>query len=139
MTSINRTGSFDNFSTQDVSTRPAAQDVRDNVKNVKNTAGSDNADLKTGDTKSDTEAVEQETRAAEEKKNAEIRAAVDKINKSIPNTEVVFGIHDKTNRVMIKIIDKDSKKVIREYPPEKTLDIIAKVWEMAGILVDEKR
>ena len=139
MTSINRTGSFDNFSTQDVSTRPAAQDVRDNVKNVKNTAGSDNADLKKADTKSDTEAVEQESRAAEEKKNAEIRAAVDKINKSIPNTEVVFGIHDKTNRVMIKIIDKDSKKVIREYPPEKTLDIIAKVWEMAGILVDEKR
>ena len=139
MTSINRTGSFDNFSTQDVSTRPAAQDVRDNVKNVKNTADSDNADLKKADTKSDTEAVEQESRAAEEKKNAEIRAAVDKINKSIPNTEVVFGIHDKTNRVMIKIIDKDSKKVIREYPPEKTLDIIAKVWEMAGILVDEKR
>ena len=38
----------------------------------------------------------------------------------------------------IKIIDKDTKKVIREYPPEKTLDMIAKVWEMAGLMVDEK-
>ena len=54
------------------------------------------------------------------------------------NSEAIFGIHDKTNRVMIKIIDKDTKKVIREYPPEKTLDMIAKVWEMAGLMVDEK-
>ena len=39
---------------------------------------------------------------------------------------------------MIKIIDKDSKEVLKEYPPEKTLDMIAKVWEVAGLLVDEK-
>ena len=39
----------------------------------------------------------------------------------------------------MKIVDKDTKKVIRELPPEKTLDMIAKAWELAGILVDEKR
>ena len=39
---------------------------------------------------------------------------------------------------MIKIVDKDSKDVIKEYPPEETLDMIQKVWEMAGIMVDEK-
>lgn len=71
--------------------------------------------------------------------NEQIRQAVEKLNKSLPNSEAVFGIHDKTNRVTIKIIDKESKKVIKELPPEKTLDMIAKVWEMAGILVDEKR
>ena len=47
-------------------------------------------------------------------------------------------IHDATNRVTIKIVDKDTKKVLKEYPPEKTLDMIAKVWEMAGLLVDQK-
>ena len=36
-------------------------------------------------------------------------------------------------------VDKDTKKVVKEFPPEKTLDMIAKVWEMAGLLVDEKR
>ena len=51
----------------------------------------------------------------------------------------MFGIHDKTQRVMIKIIDKDTKKVVKEFPPEKTLDMLVKMWEMAGILVDEKR
>ena len=28
--------------------------------------------------------------------------------------------------------------MIREFPPEETLDMIAKAWELAGILVDEK-
>lgn len=59
-----------------------------------------------------------------------------KINKS--NEEAVFGVHEETNRIMIKIQDKDTKEVIKEFPPEKTLDMIAKLWEMAGILVDER-
>lgn len=71
--------------------------------------------------------------------NEQIKQAVEKLNKSMPNSEAVFGIHEATQRVTIKIIDKDSKKVIKELPPEKTLDMIAKVWEMAGILVDERR
>ena len=71
--------------------------------------------------------------------NDQIKQAVDQLNKKMANSEAVFGIHEKTNRVTIKIVDKDTKKVIKELPPEKTLDMIAKVWEMAGILVDEKR
>ena len=71
--------------------------------------------------------------------NEQIRQSVEKINKSVSNSEAIFGIHDATNRVMIKIVDKETKEVIKEFPPEKTLDMIAKVWEMAGIMVDEKR
>ena len=72
--------------------------------------------------------------------NEQIKQAVEKFNKSmINNSEAVFGIHEGTNRVTIKIVDKQSKEVIKELPAEKTLDMIAKVWEMAGILVDEKR
>ena len=70
--------------------------------------------------------------------NSQIRKAVDEINKKAHNSEAVFGIHDATNRVTIKIVDKDTKKVLKEYPPEKTLDMIAKAWEMAGLLVDKK-
>ena len=69
----------------------------------------------------------------------QIRQSVEKINKQMSNGEAIFGIHEATNRVMIKIVDKDTKEVIKEFPPEKTLDMIAKVWEMAGIMVDEKR
>lgn len=69
----------------------------------------------------------------------QVKQAVDRLNKKMGNAEAVFGIHDDTNRVMIKIIDRDTKEVIKELPPEKTLDMIAKVWELAGIMVDEKR
>ncbi len=68
-----------------------------------------------------------------------IRKAVDDLNKKMSNSEAIFGIHEKTNRVTIKIVDRQTKEVIKELPPEKTLDMIAKVWEMAGIMVDEKR
>ena len=74
-------------------------------------------------------------------KNMQLKKAVDDINKSAlaDQSEAVFGIHEKTNRVTIKIVDKKTKEVIKEFPPEKTLDMIAKVWEMAGLMVDEKR
>ena len=71
--------------------------------------------------------------------NAQIRKAVEEVNKKAVNSEAIFGIHESTNRVTIKIIDKDTRKVIKEIPPEKTLDMIAKVWELAGLMVDEKR
>lgn len=70
----------------------------------------------------------------------QLQQAVEKLRKNMmAQTEAVFGIHEGTNRVMIKIVDKDTKDVIKEYPPEQTLDMIQKVWEMAGIMVDEKR
>lgn len=73
--------------------------------------------------------------------NEQLKKAVAEMNRKINNSneEAVFGIHEKTNRITIKIVDKDTKEIIKEFPPEKTLDMIAKVWEMAGILVDEKR
>ena len=54
------------------------------------------------------------------------------------NTYCQFGVHEGTGRVTIKIIDKETKDVVREYPAEETLEMIEKVWELAGILVDEK-
>lgn len=76
---------------------------------------------------------------AQQASNERIRKAVENINKNLKDSEAIFGIHEKTNRVTIKIVDKETKEVIKELPPEKTLDMIAKAWELAGLLVDEKR
>lgn len=70
--------------------------------------------------------------------NEKIKTAIDKINKQLPNSEAIFGVHEETNRVTIKIVNKETKEVIKEIPPEKTLDMIAKAWELAGLLVDER-
>ncbi|MFG6383976.1 MAG: flagellar protein FlaG [Lachnospiraceae bacterium] len=71
------------------------------------------------------------------KKNG-IKRAVEEVNRKAKNSELIFGIHDATNRVTIKVVDKGTKEVIREFPPEETLDMIAKVWELAGIMIDER-
>lgn len=82
----------------------------------------------------------QNTGAKEQQQSTEtIKKMVDQLNKKMNNSEAIFGIHEKTNRVTIKIVDKETKEVVKEFPPEKTLDMIAKAWELAGILVDEKR
>ena len=67
-----------------------------------------------------------------------IKKAVEQLNKNLNHSSAIFGIHEATNRVTIKIVDQDTKEVIKELPPEQTLDMIAKVWEIAGILVDKK-
>lgn len=80
--------------------------------------------------------------AAREQQQAnteQIKKAVENLNKNMSHSEAVFGIHEETNRVTIKIVDRETKEVIKELPPEKTLDMIAKAWELAGILVDERR
>ncbi len=69
-----------------------------------------------------------------------IKQAISDINKKINHDTVAeYGYHKDTHRVTIKIVDKKSEKVIKEYPAEETLDMIAKVWELAGLFLDEKR
>nr|WP_241675104.1 flagellar protein FlaG [Paenibacillus luteus] len=53
-------------------------------------------------------------------------------------TNLEFSVHEKTKMIAVKVLDSESGEVIREIPPEKTLDFVAKLWEMAGILIDEK-
>ncbi len=79
-------------------------------------------------------------KAQVQQKSEQLKKAIAEMNKKINNSneEAVFGVHEDTNRIMIKIMDKETKEVIKEFPPEKTLDMIARIWEMAGILVDEK-
>ena len=74
----------------------------------------------------------------EMKKKNGMKRAVEEINRKAKSSEVIFGIHDATNRVTIKVVDKGTKEVIREFPPDETLDMIAKVWELAGIMIDER-
>lgn len=58
---------------------------------------------------------------------------------SLPHySDAKFGIHEKTNRIVIKLVDRETQEVIKEIPPEKTLELLAKRMELAGVLVDER-
>lgn len=49
-----------------------------------------------------------------------------------------FRVHRETNRVIVKVVEPDTEKVIREMPPESMLDFIAKFRDMVGVLLDAK-
>lgn len=98
------------------------------------------ADVQQKDTQRNGQGTENNTaKEQQQATNEQIKKAVEQLNKRMSQSEAIFGIHEATNRVTIKIVDKDTKEVIKELPPEKTLDMIAKAWELAGLLVDEKR
>ena len=71
----------------------------------------------------------------------QIKDAVSKVNNQLKShrTRCEFSYHEETKRVSIKVIDKETQEVVREIPPEQTLEMVEKMWELAGFLVDEKR
>lgn len=89
----------------------------------------------------------EEIRAAESKGNnipisdEQLVKAIERAIKSVqgPTTFLDFSVHKETKQIMVKVLDKDTGEIIREIPPEKHMDFLAKLWEMAGILVDERR
>ncbi|WNR44697.1 flagellar protein FlaG [Paenibacillus roseipurpureus] len=54
-------------------------------------------------------------------------------------TSLEFSVHQKTKLISVKVVDTNTGETIREIPPEKSLDFVAKLWEMAGIIIDERR
>lgn len=66
--------------------------------------------------------------------------AIDRAVKALegPNTTFEVSVHKQTNSIMVKVLNKNTGELIREIPPEKTLDLVAKMMEFAGILVDER-
>ncbi|WP_246552349.1 flagellar protein FlaG [Vallitalea pronyensis] len=67
--------------------------------------------------------------------------AIEKANKHFRSYDrrLEFSIHEQTKQIMVKVISTEDDSIIREIPSEKILDMVAKLWEMAGIFVDEKR
>lgn len=55
-----------------------------------------------------------------------------------PQTSLEISIHEKTHDIMVKVLNKETGEIIREIPPEKTIDLVAKMMELAGIIIDEK-
>jgi flagellar protein FlaG len=65
---------------------------------------------------------------------------IEKANKALQlrSTAFEFAVHKQTKQIMVKVFDKDSGEIIREIPPQKVLDMVAKMWELAGLLIDER-
>ncbi len=69
-----------------------------------------------------------------------IDKAVEQANKSLAiyDRYLQRTIHEKTKTIMYVMKDSKTDEIVREFPPKKVQDMIAKMWEIAGLFVDEK-
>lgn len=69
-----------------------------------------------------------------------LQKSVEQANKSLEhyNRVIERSVHDVTHTVMYTVRDTITNEVIQEFPPKKIQDMIAKMWELAGLFVDEK-
>lgn len=70
-----------------------------------------------------------------------IKEAIEDTNKKLELTDrkFEFSVNEETNDIIVKVINKETDEVIREIPSEKILDMVAKMMELAGLFVDERR
>lgn len=85
--------------------------------------------------------IQADNKLIDEKKNIDmdrLKKFMERATAMLPHSDAKFGIHEKTNRITIKLVDRETQEIIKEIPPEKTLDLLAKRMELAGVLLDEK-
>ncbi len=89
--------------------------------------------IKQANDEHDQQLVEQEVTLHEAAK------AVEEIQKlcDMFDRKLQFRINEDTNRVVIKVIDSNTEKVIREIPSEAIQKLQARLKEAAGFLFDE--
>ena len=69
-----------------------------------------------------------------------LKKSLEQANKSLEiyDKRIERTVHEKTKTIMYTLKDTKTHEVIREFPPKKIQDMIAKMWELAGLFVDEK-
>ena len=89
----------------------------------------------------DTQDILPQKSLQKEKPSAEeIKQDLDAINKQLKsvNSSIQFTVDGKTNDIVVKIVDSDTGKVIRQIPPEDVLSIREHLKEMSGLIVEKK-
>lgn len=69
-----------------------------------------------------------------------LEKSIEQANKTLKqyNRYIERSVHEKTKAIMYVMKDTSTDEVVREFPPKKIQDMIAKMWELAGLFVDEK-
>jgi len=67
--------------------------------------------------------------------------ALEKMSKTIElfNKRLKFAIDEESKRIVVKVIDTETNKIVREIPPEEVLRFVAKLHKFLGIFIDKKR
>lgn len=71
----------------------------------------------------------------------QVNSVVKELNEAmrIISTSLSFSIDQATGKTVIRVLDDETKQVIRQIPSEDLLRVAARITELLGVLFDEKR
>ena len=66
--------------------------------------------------------------------------AIKNINSSLDSKqrEVVLAVHEESGKNVVRVIERGTKKVIRQFPPEQVIDTAMKLKSIRGMLFEDK-
>ena len=74
----------------------------------------------------------------QQEEEARYEKQLENLMEMLPHTEPKYVVHEPTNRIMINLVDKNTQEVLKQIPPEKKLDLLAKSKEIAGAMMDKR-
>jgi flagellar protein FlaG len=77
--------------------------------------------------------------SSDEQSATKVKQAVELVNRLFERSPVDldFSIDEKTESLAIKLIERDTRKVIRQIPPDKILRLRQHLQELLGVIFDE--
>ena len=114
------------------------------VSNINNTAVlNKNIGVQPLPQKPKVEPVQQQKREVDtvKQKIVNLNDALEKLSRAagLFNKRLRFSVDDELNRVIVKIIDEKTDKVIKQIPPQEVLNFVAELRKMIGIFVDKQK
>ncbi|MGA1861995.1 flagellar protein FlaG [Deferribacter thermophilus] len=96
----------------------------------------------TSDVKNTQKVVEQSARQQAQKQQVseqELKNQVKELNKALDmmNIKREFEVDKDLGEVVVKIVDTQENKVVRQIPPEEVLKLAKNIREMVGLLFDK--
>lgn len=78
--------------------------------------------------------------AREEIPREQVEKATEKLNRlmGIIDKRLEFSVHEKSDSIIVKIIDQLSGDVMDEIPPKRALEILDSFSQMAGLFFDKR-
>jgi flagellar protein FlaG len=71
----------------------------------------------------------------------EVAEIVDRLNKGVReiHERMSFSYHEKTQRIIVKVMNNDTNEVVREIPSKEAIKLLEHIQDFLGMLVDESR
>jgi flagellar protein FlaG len=97
-------------------------------------------DLGSGDVKGLERKVASETEKDDSDELRQVQEAAEEANEALVRRHVSlsFRVDDKSDCVVVQVIESDSGKVIRQIPPDEVLAMRSRLADMTGLIVDRE-